>query len=372
MPNQIISLGETCGIEFETEEITPNVLVHGWKNTHDASIESDTYVLNSFGGITVKKENIDENLLRLLSYQNIVVGTELVSPILDVENNETLEMIKKLVSTVFENGESAQGKRCGIHFHISLPNPSLTILKTILRLGRYFEALFFTLGGMGYEFRGVENDSTYCRPITQTGPVCVPFKGDFVQIFNIDDLLKTKTREEFWYLYGDCQNHSSRYNPIRYHWLNLYPMNPYSNYRGTLEFRIFNKTLNPLYIYSSLKLCKNFVQLVLNSSYSTLKGQNFLDENSVYNPTITKNDLQKHLLRLHELTEFDDITLEILMTILDRSPQTILNPGYIHSHIRGLNNDYWRSERINYNPRSIETKIKRPRYVDIHVLRGER
>ena len=364
-----ITIGETCGIEFECDDLNSNnnIPVRNWKKTHDASIETPTCFINSLGGISVK----ETNLIKLLSYYNGQRGVEIVSPILDTEDDSLLDTLKNLTNTVFLSGESLRSTRSGIHYHISLPNPTLQILKNIIRFGRYFEPLFFYVGTMGYKFRGEENDSIYCRPITSFGPPCVHYYGDYAQVFNSDDLLKAKTRNDFWYLYGDCQNHGGRYNPVRYTWLNLYPLAPWGQYRGTLEFRIFNKTLNPLFIYSTLILCKKFVHLVLSSSFGKAKELGFLEENSIFDNTIDKEKVFGLLFKLDDAINIEPEIIRILLNIIEQAPKINLNTAYVHTHIRTRGeNRYWDSS--SYSPKVIKgSNIKKPKYIDIHVLRGE-
>ena len=375
MPNVYIELGETCGIEFETEnissfEISGSNVCEIFHATHDASIETDKAKI---GPLTVDLKTLKENkILSLLNYNNFVIGTELVSGILNSKGGNFLDCIKELTGFLSEYGEELTGKRSGIHFHFSLPYPNLRILKSILRLGKYLEALFFTVGGMGYEFRGLENDFIYCRPITKTGPVCVPSgrTPGYVQCYNIYDVLKSETVAEFWERYGDLNNHRGRYNPIRYSWLNLYPLFPSGDYKGTLEFRVFNKTLNPKFIYASAMLCRAFVNYAVKSSYNSLQENDLLHENSIYNDQLTKQTIINHLINFAQLSDLEEDVVEILLRIIELSKIPIAEKKYVHTHIRRDLNNYWGNS--NYRPEVINSNlIFRPKYEDIHVLRGE-
>jgi hypothetical protein len=371
----IIETAETCGIEFETEKVSPDQIMEfvgdKWFTTHDASIETD---MASVGhGIRLARpDRNDPGIFRLIPYQNTVVGTELVSRILHSSLDEFYDEISRVCNVLTMLGEPPEGERAGIHFHFSYPAPSLKNLKSILRLGKYLEAVFYYLGGMGYEYRGLNNDSVYCRPITKFGPVCVEHsRGGYAQVFNIYDLLKTTSQEEFWYLYGDCRNHSRRYNPVRYHWLNLFPMCPVSpEYRGTLEFRVFNKSLNARYVWAVGLFCKKFVEYSIKSSYETLRDDGLLKENSIYNPGISKDDVMGVLDHFGELSEIEGEVMEILMKIIERTPTITMEGKYIHTHLRQNQNPYWSGN--SYDPRRISSnEIHTPHFIDIHVLRGE-
>jgi hypothetical protein len=228
---------------------------------------------------------------------------------------------------------------------------------------------------MGYEFRGIQNDSIYCRPITKVGPVCIPYNGKNAQVFNLPDLLESKTMMEFWYRYGDISHHSDKYSPVRYHWLNLFPCCPNSSTcRGTVEFRIFNKTLNPYFIYSTLMFCKYILLFALSSSYSKLKNQQLLTENSVYND-YTTDDIVRLLIDFINRADFDidSSIVNNLLTIINRTPIPNLSDDYVFSHIMYSRHDvnrYWADG--GYTPPIILDSIRKPNYVDIHVLRGER
>ncbi len=365
----IILLGETCGIEFETENITSfqlNKLKDMWNVTHDASIESDAYMLNN--GMILKNNNF-----RNIPTRRVIVGTEIVSNILNSGSEDFKQTIIELTNIIQEAGEPAEGLRSGIHFHFSLPNPNLRILKSILRLGRYFETLFFTIGCMGYEFRGLKNDSIYCRPITFEGPPCVVGSdGRNYQCYNIKDALKAKNIDEFWEIFGDLKNHSGRYNPIRYSWLNIYPLAPWGDYRGTLEFRIFNKTLNPLFIYAAAILCKKFLELALISSYDTLKENSLTRINSIFDKEIKKENIKEHLFTLANMVDMDKDVVQILLNIIDQSEIPYLNSYYVFTHIRPNRYEpYWNRSTF-YKPQPIiDRQIRSPQYVDIHILRGE-
>jgi hypothetical protein len=375
MKNFYIEIGDTCGIEYETENLVPNDLNRGELNdvfrpTHDASIETDQARV---GNLIINLDELKKGKFSsLLSYSGVTVGTELVSVILNSRDRSFIEIIKDLTNFLCEMGEGLTGERSGIHFHFSLPNPNLRILKSLVRLGKYLETVFYTVGCFGYEFRGLKNDFIYCRPITKFGPPCVPYgkNAGFVQSYNIHDLLKTESVPEFWEKYGDLQNHRGRYNAIRYSWLNLYPLFPNGDYKGTVEFRVFNKTLNSKFIYASALLCRAFVNYAIKSSYNSLLDDDLLHENSIYNDNITKEDVVNQLLTFSGLSKLEDDVLEILLRIIDISEIPYAEKKFVHTHLRRDVGYYWQNSE--YSPEIIDKNyIFKPEYVDIHVLRGD-
>lgn len=217
---------------------------------------------------------------------------------------------------------------------------------------------------MGYKFRGEKNDAIYCRPILKYGPPCVRGMEGYNQILNVNDLLKSDTILEFWYKYGDIASRDRRYHPVRYHWINLLPMYPNaSSYKGTLEFRVFNKTLNPIYISAIIQLCRYFTQLCLKSNLIQLD----------FNPIIDENQSPELAIRLFDefssTVNIDEKVYKIIHKLLTSVTHRInLKEGYVFSHKRD-DNPFFQSR---YQPEIISKDIIRyPKYVDIHTLRGE-
>lgn len=370
MPDALIQIGETCGMEIECDFLPRDTRISGYRSLHDASCESDVLAIN--GGEFFVERNMDADILERISYANFTIGTEFASEIMNSSSDNFLPAIKRVTKFLSENGESPTSDRSGIHFHFSLDNPSLRILKSLLRLGRFLESVFFSVGGMGYTFRGVKNDSTYCRPITEYGPPCVPLSSGFAQCFNLTDVLKSKTIEEFWNLYGDLYHHNSRYTPVRYLWLNLYPLFTRGEYRGTVEFRIFNRSLNPMFIYSAAMLCKHFVNYAMGAGFNELREENLLKNNSIYkNQNV--DEVTRTLEKFAELVNMDSDLFANLSNIIYLSGVPRLEKRYVYSHLifsRGGLGRFWDS--YNYNPKLIgRSDIFKPDYTDIHVLRGE-
>lgn len=371
-----IAVAETCGIEFEVDNLCNSDFsefkeLSTFRLTHDASCETpkNFYSNRDFG---IMLDNRSDYISSTLPVTNSVAGTELVSVVLDSTDESFLEIIKNLTEFLTSSGESPTSERSGIHFHFSLPSPNLRILKSIIRLGRHLESLFFTIGGMGYEFRGAKNDGIYCRPITKWGPPCVPRMSGYSQVFDVKDLLSVKKSSEFWTRYGELESHGGRYNPVRYTWLNLYPLAPFGEHRGTLEFRLFNKTLNPLFIYAISVLCRKFVEYSIISSFKSLKEESLLQEYSIFDTSITKQNLAKQLVKFSELSRMDEDVVQILMDILDRSPIPNMREGYVMTHITRELRHYW-VRGSDYNPPIISREeIRLPDYVDIHLLTGAR
>lgn len=343
------------GIEFETESLIPGTLPrefrNDWNEDHDASIESFAWRKN---GVVYKTQ--------VANGQRIKLGTELVSTILYSEKEEFKNIIRNILNWVQEQGELEESFRAGIHIHVSMPT-HIRIVKNIINLGAHLEQVFFYLGGMGYQFRGIQNDCTYCRPITKFGPSCVKYDRSGIQCFNIKDLLEAKDLQDFWYKYGgiDMNSVMGKYNPMRYTWLTLYPLLT----KGTIEFRIFNKTLNYYYLTAIIEFVKKFCEVALMGSFE-------FPENSIYDKH-TKNGVLKTLYEFSKYVNLDDSTLSILSKIIQRTPEITLEPKYFWSHL--LYTKYNKLESLPwsyYVPTKIsKTIIFEPKFVDIHRLGDE-
>ena len=120
---------QTVGLEIEVTHVNPNNvrMPSGWNVTGDASVESDYYHVN---GIPF----INETGLSSLRLSHNVQGGEILSSIIDTHSNY-LPTLKSLCSNLVAKGEPDQSERAGLHVHLSFTNPSLDILKCIIKLG---------------------------------------------------------------------------------------------------------------------------------------------------------------------------------------------------------------------------------------------
>lgn len=369
-----LALVDNIGIELEVEKISQGTLASyhpitlnlesfRWSVTHDASCETPA---RQIGGIPAE---ISEELLQVGNFSSMTLGGELVSSIMDVgrEKNYDIEL-RNLCRFLRSWGESEKSYRAGIHIHVNCPI-NLEFLKNFLLLGAHLEQVFFLLGGMGYDFRGERNDSTYCRPITKFGPPCVPVNRGYAQCFTIKDLLAAENLDDFQIRYGNHNRFTgTKYVPMRYTWLNLKSLFE----RGSLEFRIFNKTLNYHYIWAVAEFCRNFVWAAM---LLTFKPEALtLVENSAFD---LKGEGDREKI-IRDFTEFCNITkidikaVNYLLEILSSSKIPVLENKFIYSHLMHLTrgsviNTHWTND--NYHPATIsEDKIKIPNFVDIHVL----
>jgi hypothetical protein len=361
MPYNLIS---TIGLEFETDNLFPNQLsrdfFNGFSTTRDSSIESR--IIQS-GLFKIKFDPNKSNIRLFPTSRTNIMGTEIVSVPIDTEV-PYLPILKRLTTGLQNLGETEKSYRAGIHYHINF-NYSLSILKSVLRLARHLEDIFFLLGGNGYKYRGEITDGVHCRPITKFGPPCVTnYEGDLSQIFVLDDLLEAETIPAFWRRYGYVSpDNYNRHHPVRYHWINLLSLLAHS----TLEFRVFNKTLNPYYMWAEIEFCKAFSQYCLGNNYNEFQKRNLISENSVFDNR-SKEEIINTFLEFSSICSLDKEVENILKTIMLRTPVPNIRPGYIHSHLRFTHNmtldrSYFDS---NYCPPSISSsQVRKPEFEEI-------
>jgi hypothetical protein len=360
-------LGETIGFELEVENIYRqriNGLPNGFKLTNDASVESDSLMIKGIP-IVLHGES------KALKFSSGVLGSEILSSVIDTNKNY-LGTLKELCSTLLSLGESEQSKRAGMHVHISFIN-NLRILKSTLEVGAWLEDVFFLLGGLGYEFRGIENDATYCRPITGFGPPIVEDDEDYLYpCFVLDEVLASKDMDEFRTRLGDLrQLHGNRYIPIRYMWLNFYNiLSP----QCTIEFRTWNKTLDPMAMYVAIEVCKAFAQFAIARAYDAKSLP--LPVNSIYHRR-SKGEIIETFISFANQVDLSNHVISTALELMNKSPISglALPKEYTFTHLRfhaqGRKDPrHW--TRSSYRPRLCleHDEVRTPEFMDIHNLRN--
>jgi len=189
-------------------------------------------------------------------------GYELVSIPLEIDLAELA--IRSLLPTLENNGDFTSN-RCATHIHVGM-GINLYWLKNALRLGLWADDLFYSISGMGGNFRGMTNNAIYARPLT-SGPYFT-YGDTYFQCLNWEKALSAKTVEEFFYCYAiDIDNGPVKYHPCRYFSINLYS----AILNGTLEFRHFNQSFNPGLVVAITKLCQMFTEIIIKADSSSLR-----------------------------------------------------------------------------------------------------
>jgi len=357
-------MGETFGIEIENNDTIPDFeLPSGFCFTHDASVR--TPVEANRNGIKISGEKH-----KLLKTSRQTHGVEVASqyPLKICEDD--IFKIKTVIDQIYLNGGAFNTTRSGIHIHTTIAK-SLKIIKTVLKYCLYLEDVFYYLGGMGQEFRGIKNDSIYCRPITGNGPQVVRCKSakSLCQVFNAEELLEVKELDEFKLKYGNIRDFgTSGYPPVRYSWINFVTIFRQSS----LEFRVFNTTLSSSLLKATISFCMEFTRFCLVETFNKEHSKE-LEINSIF-AEHAKEDVLDRFLEICKLIELDSEYIQILYEGIENVPEIKLEDTLVYSHLmfhaRGdktKKSGYWGN--TNHSPKTVnKAEVKKPFFEDVHNL----
>lgn len=356
-------LFDSIGVEIEYDTVSRRdiKLPSGFNFTSDASVESNRWQL---GDIRVWKSS------NKIPLQSVRAGGEIKSVILGIDNIKT--HLEDLCYTLKNAGESPKSVRAGIHIHLNAPDLTLNMLKSLVKTGAILEPVFFALGCMGYKYRGITNNSTYCRPITAFGPPVVPkASGGLAQVVNLQNVWSAETRDDFFYFWGDAQNqvHSGGHMfPVRYLWLNFASLLT----QNTVEFRIFNKSLCSEKIWAVAVFCNEILKYSVKHSF-TKKYMNTWDENSIYYVNEKPNVLEIFNEFVYNWGMPEE-AIDILRCLLDDADYDSIKvePGFFYTHLQfhasgNMCRDHWKKEKneIGTIPHSL---VNKPVFFDSHNI----
>lgn len=186
---------------------------------------------NLMGGYLAKRDT------SLVGY-NGGEGVEVISPVMKNEDLETIPIITKLM----KQNELTTNGTCGGHIHIGADYlDSLESWKNFFEIYKNCESIFYKISNSAGEKtrRGLE---AYAKPFSKNFDI-----GKSVNLLNEDSL------DSFVSKIKDSENQD------RYYGLNLTNLNTLS--KNTIEFRVFNGTLNDKTIYENIRLCTRLVEV---------------------------------------------------------------------------------------------------------------
>jgi hypothetical protein len=161
---------------------------------------------------------------------NNLYSTEIVSPILNYDDIETLQ---ELVRTLRRHG-ALVNESCGIHIHVGAENFTAATLRNIVNIIASKEDLLYKALNVGSSRQG------YCKKTD----------SHMLTLLNERKPDNMAALEDIWYTQCPYGRHQ-HYNSSRYHALNLHA----TFTKGTVEFRLFNGTLHAGEIKSYIQLC---------------------------------------------------------------------------------------------------------------------
>jgi hypothetical protein len=301
----------------------------------------------------------------------ITTGGEFITDIWNTrKDKQNFSNLVKIIRTFESLGEAETSPSAGIHFHLAYPR-ALEALQNIVLVMAHLEKFFFSVGGLGNTHRCLGGDAIYYRPITRTGPIVVPVPGGWAQCFSVGSLMRASSLEEFFQRYGDtlASPGGARYPVVRYHYLNL--LNMAKNQR-TVEIRVFNTSLDPLKIWSMLKLFQEIGKYCASTPRKEVVKTRLAIPQSVFSDT--QEDLENTLDYLLSILDFrDSLVISTLEKIVSASEPTTLKDRYVRSHLHDRHNVvlHWKNFSTLPEPYVVEGEIHHPYYMDSFVLSGE-
>ena len=202
------------------------------------------------------------------------LGVEFVS---NVFNGDLLFNCIKNMCGELNNKEFYVNQSCGLHVHIKV-NKRIENLKKILLFYKKYEDYFY------YMVSDSRINNNYS------------FKYNEKYYLNENEILNLKSNTELKKRLYKTKKYSNvkywtkeKYNNLRYGWFNLHSI----FYRGTLEIRLHQGTLNPIKINNWLKIHLTVLNLLKNIPISLL---NEFPKNPKFFLSFFDDDLKKYII----------------------------------------------------------------------------
>lgn len=184
-----------------------------WKVVHDSSIVAERLIQ----GINYPADE---------SYK-----IEIVSPILNYSN---IESLKEIIKRLEEKGAMVNNS-CGIHIHLDAMPHNPNTLKNLVNIIASKEHLIHKALQIPKE------RLRYCKKVN----------NNLIEMINKEKPKSITELADIWYKDYPYDNRNIHRNHSRYRGLNLHS----TFTKGTVEFRLFNATLNPTEIKSIIQFC---------------------------------------------------------------------------------------------------------------------
>lgn len=220
--------------------------------TRDASVESEMALIGGSSSLFLGSSFLRD---RFRSKSKLVTGYEIVT--FPLEMDEMRKTIIRVLNAQSKTGEIFSD-RSSIHVHVGFPS-GFIFLKSALALGIKVEPLLYKIAGMGGTYRGIINNSAYCRALMAPPAVRLADLDNEFAILDPASALETGNVTDFWAKFGIRYGDRERYNPLRYMGINLYS----TILKGTLEFRFFNFSLVSKHVEAVAALSQFLVDLMI-------------------------------------------------------------------------------------------------------------
>ena len=228
------------GIEIEMRSITREMA---------AKIIAEYFGTTVTGSTAKDNEGRLWKLVRDGSINDENGGAELVSPILQYKDIETLQ---KLIRLLRKNGAKVD-KSCGIHIHIDAKDFTPKTIRNLINI-------IYSKEEMLYKALKVDKlrEEKYCQKTDEK----------FLKKLNEEKPESLEKLSEIWYdTQAPYSDRNAKYNKSRYHDVNLHA----TFTKGTIEFRLFNGTLHAGEIKSYIQFCLALAHQALTQKKSSCK-----------------------------------------------------------------------------------------------------
>ena len=360
---------DTLGLEFESIISTTSAMCakYGLALTRhpyiksavrDASVESEASSVGAASKLFLGNSHLRDKLK--MDKGNVVVsGYEIVTHPLSL--TDMRKAIADIINIQVKMGE-IYSDRTSIHVHTGFPT-GLIFAKVAVALGLRVEPLLYKIAGMGREFRGSNNNSTYCRPLVMGPAVRLTDSSKIVQL-DAESALITAGPAAFWGRFGGIHMEDvERYNPVRYIGINIYS----TLLRGTMEYRHFNYSNNGRYVGAVAALCQFISDLMTRVSINTALDS--IEKVSIFekNPTSSYHGIMDDLLKLGSYynckVHLEERDVSTIAELIEITPQPVFVKKPILSHIKRGRISL--SEAMFFGLKLV-TDAQEPNFVDIH------
>lgn len=182
-------------------------------------------------------------------------GGELVSPPLEFDNAEHRAQVYTAMGCLQRAGGKTD-PRAGVHIHIDASDLSHRQIAYVARTTTKFEDAIYRIASSGWQ-KIRPSAYTYAKPLTDDQVTKLARCKDEGQLKRAWYGIAGSRDEGVTYRHG----HVSRYYALNLHsWF----------FRGTVEFRFFNSTLNPKRLSGYIVLCNGIVQDARDDSRRTV------------------------------------------------------------------------------------------------------
>lgn len=224
---------QNFGIEIEMTGLSRKKAAEVIAIHFNSSLRSDRSYFSVIDDSRREWKLVNDSSIEVESRQNneLSQGVELVSPICQYKDIKT---IQKIVQKLKKEGAMVN-KSCGIHIHIDASRFDARTLRNLANIMYCKEDILYKALNVS-----PRREHRYCKKIEES----------FFQELNRKKPLTLENLSHIWYNGSSARSHT-HYDNSRYHALNLHSVFN----KGTVEFRLFNGSLNINKIESYIQMC---------------------------------------------------------------------------------------------------------------------